>query len=533
MAEEALSVDARLDGVYLTVADEGTTLPGVERFLRAKGVRKYNAKAVEEMVRQKIRTPQKIAERSEAEEKSAFVAVQIEKDGLTASVQVDPPFFTKPWPDAPEIYKLLEQRGIVFGVDKEATENLTNMKLGGEPVVVARGQPAKNGVHARIELLVDPDSIPKQIQEQEQDAQKVDHRSRSAFVNVRKGDTIAVKHPATEGENGMSVIGAVLEPVPGKDTSFPSGSGLEISEDGLTLSAAIDGRLLRKDGKLLVLPELEVPGDVDFSVGNIDFTGSVKIRGGVREGFSVIAAGDIEIKEVVEGAYIKSAGNIVILGGVRGMSKGQITADGSIQLGFVDQAHIRSRGDIRVKNAILHSDVSAQNSVSVLGGQRSQIAGGKIQAGVEVVCQTLGSEMGTKTEVIVGVPPEQVERRKELQSLLTQRSEEFEKIELNLGFLKKLEQVGKLDEEKRLMSVKLTQAKFKTQAAVTSMTKELAELEERLAHGKSKGIVRVKDICYPGVSIMIRGASYAVREPFKFSAFVYEGGEVRLRSFDA
>jgi uncharacterized protein (DUF342 family) len=272
---------------------------------------------------------------------------------------------------------------------------------------------------------------------------------------------------------------------------------------------------------------------VDFSVGNINFTGSVKIKGAVREGFSVVAAGDIEIKEMVEGAHVESSGNIVILGGVRGMGKARIVADGTIQLGFVDQASIRSRADVKVKNAILHSDVTAQNSVTVLGGQKSQIAGGKVQAGVEIICQTLGSEMGTKTEVVVGIPPEQAERRKELQTLLAQRKEELEKMEANLGFLKKLEQAGKLDEEKRLLTVKVTQSKYKIQAAITSMTKELAELEERLEYGKSKGVVRVKDVCYPGVSIFIRGASYAVREPFKFASFVYEDGEIRLKSFDS
>jgi uncharacterized protein (DUF342 family) len=528
VAEETLKIEARPDGIYLTLLAEEVTLPGVDRFLHAHGVHKYNGKTVEELVRQKLRTPQKIAERNELEEKDSFISVQIAKDGLSASVQVDPPFFTKPWPDAAAIESLLEQKNIVFGVDKKVIEDVVNKKLGGQPVVVAGGQPAKNGTHARIELRLDPDSAP----EQDQGAQKMDHRSRSVFVNVRKGDVIAVKYPATEGEHGMSVIGGVIKAVPGKDQPFPAGSGLEISEDGLSLSAAIDGRLLRKDNKLSVLPELEVNGDVDFSVGNINFTGSVKIKGGVREGFSVVATGDIEIREVVEGAHVESSGSIVILGGVRGMGKGRIVAGGSIQLGFVDQANIRSRADIKVKNAILHSNVSAQDSVVVLGGQKSQIAGGKIQAGGEVVCQTLGSEMGTKTEVIVGIPPEQAERRKELQNLLSQRTEELEKIEANLVFLKKLDQAGKLDEEKRLTTVKLTQAKFKAQAAITSMKQELADLEEHMEYSKNKGVVRIKDICYPGVNITIRGVSYAVREPFKFASFVYDGGEVRLRSFD-
>ncbi|MDR1376796.1 MAG: FapA family protein [Synergistaceae bacterium] len=528
MAEDLLKIEDRSDGIYLALTGEEVTLPQMDRFLRAKGIRKYNGKAVEDLVRQKSQTLQKIAERNESDEKGASISVQIAKDSLSASVQVEPPFFTKPWPTASDIESALGQKNVVFGVDKAAIENLVNRQLGGELVVVANGRPARNGTSARIELRLDPDHVP----EQSEDAQKIDHRSRSIFINVHKGDEIAVKYPATEGENGTSVVGTVIKAVPGKDVAFPLGSGLEVSENGLSLIAGIDGRFLRKEGKLSVLPELEVSGDVDFSVGNINFTGSVKIKGAVREGFSVVAMGDIEIKEGVEGAHVESSGNIVILGGVRGMGKGRIVADGTIQLGFVDQASIRSRADVRVKNAILHSDVLAQNSVIVMGGQKSQIAGGKVQAGLEVVCQTLGSEMGTKTEVVVGVPPEQAERRKELLAILSQRKEELEKLEANLGFLKKLEQTGKLDEEKRLLTVKVTQAKYKMQATIASATKELAELEERLEYSKNKGVVRVKDICYPGVNITIRGSSYAVREPFKFAAFVYEEGGVRLRAFD-
>jgi len=170
-----------------------------------------------------------------------------------------------------------------------------------------------------------------------------------------------------------------------------------------------------------------------------------------------------------------------------------------------------------------------------LGGQKSQIAGGKTQAGVAVVCNTLGSEMGTKTEVIVGLPPEMAERRKELQASITKYKDNIEKLEANLGFLKKQEQAGTLDENKRTLMVTATKSKFQIQAALKSMQEELQDLEHRLDLTKSKGVVKVKDICYPGVTVSIRGVTYAVRESFKYTAFVYDEseGEVRIRSFDS
>ena len=216
------------------------------------------------------------------------------------------------------------------------------------------------------------------------------------------------------------------------------------------------------------------------------------------------------------------------------MGKGRIIAAGNVTAGFADQTYIRSGGEIKIKNSVLHSDVAAHNTITVLGGKKSQIAGGKIQAGVEVVCHTLGSEMGTKTEVIVGLPPQQAERRKELQGVLAKHKENIDKLEMNLSFLKKHEQAGAMDENKRALMVTATKSKFQLHAAFKSAQEELQELENLLEMVKSKGIVRVKDICYPGVTVTIRGYTYVVRESFKFAAFIFDSGEgeIRVRSFD-
>ena len=52
-----------------------------------------------------------------------------------------------------------------------------------------------------------------------------------------------------------------------------------------------------------MFPVYVVPGDVDFSTGNIDFIGSVKVMGSVRNGFSVKAEGNVEIMGRLEGLY--------------------------------------------------------------------------------------------------------------------------------------------------------------------------------------------------------------------------------------
>jgi hypothetical protein len=294
----------------------------------------------------------------------------------------------------------------------------------------------------------------------------------------------------------------------------------------------IDGNLVLKGNKLNVVPVFQVDGDVDYSVGNIDFIGAVLVNGAVREGFEIKTSGNIEIRGVVEGARLLSKGNILISGGVRGMNKAFLEAAGDVTAGFIDQAKVRSGKDISVTNAVLHSDLAAHGKISVLGGNKAQVAGGRIQAGLEVVCLTLGSEMGTKTEVIVGVLPEITERKKEILALLAETEEKAAKVEANLGFLKKAEAIEQLDENKRALMISLTKAKFQMQNQINTSRDELKTIEEQMESSKTRGSVRVKGHCYPGVTISIRGMTYIVREKQQFCAFVYDDGEIRVKPYD-
>ncbi|MDR2137067.1 MAG: FapA family protein [Synergistaceae bacterium] len=504
-------------------------MPKTLYFLASQGVRQYDRRAVEEFVKQKSPTPWKIASRDEAVEKHAQVVVDVAEDAMSASVTIEPPFFTYPWPSPEDIKESLARQGVVLGLNEEVIEKLVRLKIFNEAITVAQGIPVQNGEDARIEFLVDPDR-PLEL---DPEALKIDYKEISAFVNVREGQEVAVIHPPTAGEIGMSVLGEETQPIPGKDVAFPAESGLDVSEDGLHLIAALDGRLIRKNNRLSVLPELEINGDVDFSTGNIDFPGCVKIRGVVRDGFKVVSVGDVEVREMIEGAHVESGGSIFVAGGVRAMGRGRLISAGNITASFVDQAYMRAQGDIYVKKSLLHSDVGADRSVKVMGDRKSQIAGGKVLAGIEVVCQILGSAMGTKTEVVVGISAERAERRHELQIQIAQYEKYIAEVDNNLTFLKNLESKGALTQKGQEQKISAMKTKFQMQGVLFSMTNELRDLEECLKLTKTKGTVRVREICYPGVSISIRGVVYKVKEAFKFASFVFDGGEIRLRTFDA
>lgn len=513
--KENFYLEAKPDGIYLSCYERNFKESDVYAFLKEYGIVRYDFKAVRKFI--KDGETCKVCVRNPAFEKDAKIVVSVASDKMSASVTIEPPFFAKPWPTEEQVIKALQSHNVKVGIDVKAIQSLLARKLANEPIIVANGISPIEGQDAYIELLKNPDK-PFEVRDDE----KIDFWSRSTIVTVHPGQEVAIKHPLQNGKNGMDVTGAIAKAKPVKNVDFSFGEGLKRDEDNpLTLLANAEGQLKNDRGKLLVLPELDIHRDIDFAVGSIDFTGAVKIHGSVREGFHVIAQGNIEIFGTVEGADIDSQENIVVQGGVRGMGKGTLRANHDVSLSFGDQATIRAGGSILVKNAILHSHLYAQRAVIALdGGKHSQITGGRIEAGLEVACNILGSEMGTKTEVIVGLPPEQLEKRKVFTAEIKRCDENLERVEPNLALLKKLEASGQLDDTKRGMLMNLTKMKFQLQAARESMQRELDALDEQLALVRDKGIIRVKDICYGGVFISIRGLNYLVHEPCKFTSFI-------------
>ncbi len=508
-------LEAKPDGIYLSCYTKDFKESDLYAFLKEWQVARYDFKAVRKFI--KDGETCKLCVRSEAFEKSAKIIVRLDNAKMNATVEIDPPFFTKPWPTVDDVKKSLDAHFVKVGISDEAIQSLLARKLANEPVIVATGIPPIEGKNAEIELIKDPDK-PFDVRDDE----KIDFWSRSTIVTVHPGQEIAIKHPLVNGKNGIDVTGGVAKAAPVRNADFSFGEGLKRDEvNPLVLIATAEGQLKNERGRLVVLPELDIHRDIDFAIGSIDFTGAVKITGAVRDGFHVAAQGNITIKGPVEGADIDSQGVIVIQGGVRGMGRGTVRANGDISLSFGDNATIRSGGSILVKNAMLHSNLYAQTAVIALGsGKHSQIAGGRIEAGLEVACNILGSEMGTKTEVVVGLPPEQLEKRKIFTSEIKRCDENLERIEPNMKILKTLEAAGKLDDKKRAMMMDLTKMKFQLQAAREGMQKELNALEEQIALVRDKGIVRVKEICYPGAVITVRGLTYIVNEVCKYTAFI-------------
>ena len=115
-------------------------------------------------------------------------------------------------------------------------------------------------------------------------------------------------------------------------------------------------------------------------------------------GFKVKAEGDIIVNGVVEGGTLVSGGNIVSETGNAGNGRRYVwKPEGNITAKFLENCQVECQGGLKA-DAVLHSKITCNENVEVLG-RKGLINGGSITTYGTVHATTLGSTMGSKTEI--------------------------------------------------------------------------------------------------------------------------------------
>lgn len=204
----------------------------------------------------------------------------------------------------------------------------------------------------------DPDLDQHNLKPEEQDDGSVDHYELNLVQNVEAGSIIAEWISVEEGED--------VDPrFISMDKVFPAGKGTGIKrKEPDNLYAAVNGYVCYKDGKIVVRKKLELPGDVNFHTGNINFIGDLNVKGSVKSGFTVQGR-NVVIHGQIEGARVEALQDLSCPGGVKGAKEGFLEAGRSIKLGFCEFGALKAGGDVLVKGALMHCDVYAGERLAV------------------------------------------------------------------------------------------------------------------------------------------------------------------------
>lgn len=194
--------------------------------------------------------------------------------------------------------------------------------------------------------------------------------------NVKEGDVVCQITRPTDPEDGMNIYGQPVRGRQGAMPAIPQGKNITYNEDGTQLVAACEGNLTFRSGRFHVEKVFEVAGNVDNSIGNINFSGSVFIQGDVFEGYEVRAKGNITVMGMVEGAALIAGGDIQLQKGMRGMHCGVLEAGGDITAKFLEDCTIHAGSNIQAEY-IINSQVACENNLTLVG-RRGAFIGGKL-----------------------------------------------------------------------------------------------------------------------------------------------------------
>lgn len=500
-------------GIYINVKADGIYLVLDNRINRDKNLAKNPAPLVEgtgmrdvdpEVLKSAFnRTDEdvevKISNHTHINIKDESLHLEVSKDLMEVSVAFIP---GNPWFGAQmtaiEIANHLKESGVTFGVLTDVLTLLqTERPPSGRRIKVAAGRPPAHGENGRLQYSFDVEkqgNTPKVLENGNVDFKNID-----TILKAAKGDVLVEVVDPKPGTDGVNVKGGKVTHKLGKPAPrLPKGKNTTISEDERQLIADIDGQIQINGGRVDIAPILVIPGDVGYTTGNIEFTGSVYVEGTILTGFFVNATGDVDVKGAVEGANIEAVGNVNLIGGIKGVGKSVIKAGGNIFARYVERATLEAGGDI-TSDSVMHSDIRCGGNLLV-EGKKGLLVGGVIYAGKSVTAKMIGSSMATATEITVGSSPDFVVRYNELEEMYKKIKSDYDKERL-------VESFKSGNEDLKLRSL---HARIHLRVEMDKIQKEMNELLVLL--NSKEGVVRASQVIHCGCSIIVGGVLIKVKD---------------------
>lgn len=348
------------------------------------------------------------------ERRDATFVIEIDKDNMSASAEITTALGGAHL-SAKAILNAAQSANVCKGFSKEKLINLAK-QAAKEPAgsiikaEIAQGRLPIDGKNARIKLLVES-AQDRILKPKKRDDGSVDMRDLGDIICVKVGDPLAKKVPFTDGTQGYTVTGDILEPTSGEDIDMHVGEGTSLSPKNNSILVSTKVGLPRIIENGMEIDSIYQLKNVDVSTGHVKFEGSVIIDGDVCEGMKVVATGDISIGGFVESATLDAGGDITIGTGIIGKKQEvdalnvsqinmsvNIKAGGNVFAKYSQYANINC-DSLRIENQMMHNIVKVDKNLWVGSEEKAngKLIAGYIIAGESVRAGTVGATAGSMT----------------------------------------------------------------------------------------------------------------------------------------
>jgi hypothetical protein len=422
--------------------------------------------------------------------------------------------------------------GITFGLDDNSIRRCLARAEGRDKVQImeiARGREAENGQDGKLEFYVQPSS--EEARYTKDASGRVNYHELNLIENVSAEQEVARLLPPQPGVAGSNVMGEVLPSRGGEPARIRPGHGLRVGGNGDVFIAEIAGRMVNNGDTLEISQQFEVRGNVDFSVGNIDFVGKVVVTGEVLDDFSVRAAMGLEVHGPVGNCKLESGGDVMLGGGMAGKTKGSIKAGGKVHAKYLNEVHVEAGGSVTVDREAFNSSIRTTGAFYATGGK---ILGGEVIALKGIEAGTAGSELGVPTKLVTGVDFRSGERARAVAEEMAKLDKEIERVSSAIGpLLADPKKVQHLPPEKKQAVLGLV-SHLKT---MKTRRDELSSAHGAQAHhdgGSGVRQINIKEKVFAGVTAEIAGCRLLLKKEATGPLTMVEdvgSGSIRLMGY--
>jgi uncharacterized protein (DUF342 family) len=524
------------DGVYMKITPPSGNGKKIYQAyaiqtLHSKNIDDFDSNIVEKLVDEAGSMYVKVADYNHNPANDSMASVEVDDSEMNVYITVLPPGEGGADLQFDSFMSLMTQNRVYHGVLEDKLTELADRPVYREKILVAEGTKPINGKDAYIHYNFEVDQTKIKLKEGANG--KINFKELNIIQNVVQNQPLAKKMPPEDGVDGKTVTGKILPAKSGNDIPLPLGTNVHVGDDGDTIASDINGQVILANGKINVEPVLTIEGDVNLKTGNIIFLGTVIITGNVEDGFSVKAAGNIEVKGTVSKAELDAEGDILIYQGINGKSGGKIRAGRSIWSRFIENANVEAGNMVVVTDGIINSYVDAIKSI-LCQGKRANIMGGRLRAGEEINANVLGNPTsGTETICEVGFDPYSKIELERLQVIKNAADDDLEDLRLDLqNLINTKKQRKTLPEDKEAYLQELMDRR----QVLTEESKKAADgiqkVQDYMNEIQIRGKISAAKKVYPGVKIMIRDVREDVRTDYRATTFILENGLIRVTKYE-
>ncbi|MCL1827886.1 MAG: FapA family protein [Oscillospiraceae bacterium] len=449
------------------------------------------------------------------------ISVKMSEDKMKAFVRVYPESNDGKKLGKNEFIEKLSVAGVKHGIIDEAVDNWLQNRSYCTDFPVAEGTPPEQSRDAVIEYHFDTDN---DFRPETDDDGNIDFHQLNLLNQVSAGDVLAVLTPAYDGQPGINVPGVKIPSAKPLRLRLKYGNNTEISEDECVLTAKVSGHVEMQSGKITVNNVYTVKGDVGPGTGDVDYDGTVLVKGDVLAGYSVKATGDIYVSGIMEAAFLTAGGKIILAKGVHGEAKGRLNAGGDIVSKFIQMCTVVSGGNISA-NSILHSKVFAKSSI-LADFNPGYVSGGELKATALISVKVVGSATsGAHTLLETGPDRTLMDEYHELEKLLVEKRTEQRRLRQIAGEAAEADRGHAKQSAPPGISTRLERTNAEVEELMKSYIRLKAEIET-----DSSGKIVVKNTIHEGTKIIMSNVSYYVHDAVSACQFTKEGAEVKCYS---